>query len=145
MSHFQTRVKDFFAIRENPFSRRPFGRGQLVGANGFMRLFDPTVKHLSAKKFAVLPFADWLVNQYIGKTQKISRKFPCHLPLFFSLYLPGKALFSALAKNILSSPRKSSLSLCCNTCKALWQGKGIYRAQCASPCIGNQNFDDLLP
>ena len=30
-------------------SRRPFGRGQLVGANGFMRLFDPTVKHFSAK------------------------------------------------------------------------------------------------
>ena len=29
--------------------RRPFGRGQLVGANGFMRLFDPTVKHFSAK------------------------------------------------------------------------------------------------
>ncbi|WP_278337845.1 hypothetical protein, partial [Desulfovibrio piger] len=28
---------------------RPFGRGQLVGANGFMRLFDPTVKHFSAK------------------------------------------------------------------------------------------------
>ena len=50
MSHFQTRVKDFFAIRENLFSRRPFGRGQLVGANGFMRLFDPPVKHLSAKK-----------------------------------------------------------------------------------------------
>ena len=51
MSHFQTRVKNFFAIRENFFSRRPFGRGQLVGANGFMRLFDPTVKHFSAKKF----------------------------------------------------------------------------------------------
>ncbi len=54
MSHFQTRVKDFFTIRENLFSRRPFGRGQFVGANGFMRLFDPTVKHLSAKNFAVL-------------------------------------------------------------------------------------------
>ena len=49
MSHFQTRVKNFFAIRGNSFSRRPFGRGQLVGANGFMRLFDPTVKHFSAK------------------------------------------------------------------------------------------------
>ena len=49
MSHFQTRVKNFFAIRENFFSRRPFGRGQLVGANGFMRLFDPTVKHFSVK------------------------------------------------------------------------------------------------
>ena len=28
--------------------------GQLVGANGFMRLFDPTVKHFSAKNFADL-------------------------------------------------------------------------------------------
>ena len=51
MSHFQTRVKNFFAIRENFFSRRPFGRGQLVDANGFMRLFDPTVKHFFRKKF----------------------------------------------------------------------------------------------
>ena len=49
MSHFQTRVKNFFAIQENFFSRRPFGRGRLVGANGFMRLFDPTVKHFYAK------------------------------------------------------------------------------------------------
>ena len=49
MSHFQTRVKNFFAIRENFFSRRPFGRGRLVGANGFMRLFNLTVKHFSAK------------------------------------------------------------------------------------------------
>ena len=49
MSHFQTRVKNFFAIRKNFFFRRPFGRGRLVGANGFMRLFDPTVKHFSAK------------------------------------------------------------------------------------------------
>ena len=58
MSHFQTRVKNFFAIRGNFFSRRPFGRGQLVGANGFMRLFDPTVKHFSAKNFVVLSLAD---------------------------------------------------------------------------------------
>ena len=49
MSHFQTRVKNFFAIRKNFFFRRPFGRGQLVGANGFMRLFNSTVKHFSAK------------------------------------------------------------------------------------------------
>ena len=55
MSHFQTRVKNFFAIRENFFSRRPFGRGQLVGANGFMRLFDPTVKHFSAKIEKMFP------------------------------------------------------------------------------------------
>ncbi|WP_419008941.1 hypothetical protein, partial [Desulfovibrio sp.] len=58
MSHFQTRVKNFFAIRENFFSRRPFGRGQLVGANGFMRLLDPTVKHFSAKNFTDLLSAD---------------------------------------------------------------------------------------
>ena len=68
MSHFQTRVKNFFAIRENLFSRRPFGRGQLVGANGFMRLFDPTVKHFSAKNFTDLLHADCLFNQHIGKT-----------------------------------------------------------------------------
>ena len=46
---FKPASRTFFAIRENFFSRRPFGRGQLVGANGFMRLFDPTVKHFSAK------------------------------------------------------------------------------------------------
>ena len=62
MSHFQTCVKNFFAIRDNFFSRRPFGHGQLVGANGFMRLFDPIVKHFSAKNFAVLPKADRLFN-----------------------------------------------------------------------------------
>ena len=70
MSHFQTRVKNFFAIRENFFSRRPFGRGRLVGANGFMRLFDPTVKHFSAKNFVDLLHADCLFNQHTGKTQK---------------------------------------------------------------------------
>ncbi|MDD6247584.1 hypothetical protein, partial [Desulfovibrio piger] len=46
---FKPASRTFFAIRENFFSRRPFGRGRLVGANGFMRLFDPTVKHFSAK------------------------------------------------------------------------------------------------
>ena len=70
MSHFQTCVKNFFAIRENFFSRRPFGRGQLVGANGFMRLLDPTVKHFSAKKFTDLRLADCLFNQHTEKTQK---------------------------------------------------------------------------
>ena len=54
MSHFQTRVKNFFCHPEKFLSRRPFGRGQLVGANGFMRLFDPIVKHFSAKNFARL-------------------------------------------------------------------------------------------
>ncbi|MDY4807911.1 MAG: hypothetical protein SO257_08700, partial [Desulfovibrio sp.] len=51
---FKPASRTFFAIRENFFSRRPFGRGQLVGASGFMRLFDPIVKHFSAKNFAVL-------------------------------------------------------------------------------------------
>ncbi|WP_303740294.1 hypothetical protein, partial [Desulfovibrio piger] len=40
------------------FFRRPFGRGQLVGANGFMRLFDPTVKHFPAKNFVDLRLTD---------------------------------------------------------------------------------------
>ena len=62
MSHFQTRVKNFFAIRENFFFRRPFGRGQLVGANGFMRLFDPTVKHFYAKNFADLQKTDVILD-----------------------------------------------------------------------------------
>ncbi|MDY5394240.1 MAG: hypothetical protein SPG38_02540, partial [Desulfovibrio sp.] len=55
---FKPASRTFFAIRENFFSRRPFGRGQLVGANGFMRLFNSTVKHFSAKKFMVLLPAD---------------------------------------------------------------------------------------
>ena len=46
---FSNPRQELFAIRENFFSHRPFGRSQLVGANGFMRLFDPTVKHFSAK------------------------------------------------------------------------------------------------
>ena len=58
MSHFQTRVKNFFLPSGKIFFRRPFGRGQLVGANGFMRLFDPTVKHFSAKNFVDLRLAD---------------------------------------------------------------------------------------
>ena len=80
MSHFQTRVKNFFAIRENFFSRRPFGHDQLVGANGFMRLFDPTVKHFSAKKFMDLRLADCLFNQHTGNTQKNVLIFLCHFP-----------------------------------------------------------------
>ena len=55
MSHFQTRVKNFFAIRENFLPRRPCGHGQFVGANGFMRLFGHTVKLFPAKNFAFLP------------------------------------------------------------------------------------------
>ena len=53
MSHFQTRVKNFFAIRENFLPRRPCGHDQFVGANGFMRLFGHTVKLFPAKNFAV--------------------------------------------------------------------------------------------
>ena len=48
---FSNPRQELFAIRKNFFSRRPFGRGQLVGAHGFMRLFDPTVKHFFRKKF----------------------------------------------------------------------------------------------
>ena len=55
---FKPASRTFFAIRENFFSRRPFGRGQLVGVNGFMRLFTLTVKHFSAKNFVDLPPAD---------------------------------------------------------------------------------------
>ena len=44
--------------------------GQLVGANGFMRLFDPTVKYFSAKNFTDLLHADCLFNQHTEKTQK---------------------------------------------------------------------------
>ena len=80
MSHFQTRVKNFFAIRENFFSRRPFGRGQLVGANGFMRLFNSIVKHFSVKKFMDLCLADCLFNQHTGNTQKNVLIFLCHFP-----------------------------------------------------------------
>ena len=55
---FKPASRTFFAIRKNFFFRRPFGRGQLVGANGFMRLFDPTVKHFPAKNFTDLLHAD---------------------------------------------------------------------------------------
>ena len=77
MSHFQTRVKNFFAIRENFLPRRPCGHGQFVGANGFMRLFDPTVKHFPAKNFAFLPAAGGLSYQHTGKTQKNVGNFAC--------------------------------------------------------------------
>ena len=70
MSHFQTRVKNFFAIRENFLPRRPCGHGQFVGANGFMRLFGHTVKHFPAKNFAFLPVSGGLSYQHTGKTQK---------------------------------------------------------------------------
>ena len=96
MSHFQTRVKNFFAIRENFFSRRPFGRGQLVGANGFMRLFDPTVKHFSAKNFTDLLHADCLFNQHTEKTQEILDKFLCLFLFALLLFLPIEALSSPL-------------------------------------------------
>ena len=51
MSHFQTRVKNFFAIRKNFFSRRPFGRGQLVGANALYAPFRPHRQAFFRKKF----------------------------------------------------------------------------------------------
>ena len=67
---FKPASRTFFAIREIFFSRRPFGRGQLVGANGFMRLFNSTVKHFSAKNFTDLLHVDCLFNQHTEKTQK---------------------------------------------------------------------------
>ena len=82
MSHFQTRVKNFFAIRENFFSRRPFGRGQLVGVNGFMRLFDPTVKHFSAEN---LWFCSKLTDCSINTPERQANllTFFCSLPCVF--------------------------------------------------------------
>ena len=77
---FKPASRTFFAIRENFFSRRPFGRGQLVGANGFMRLFNSTVKHFSAKNFTDLLHADCLFNQHTEKTQKNVWIFLCHFP-----------------------------------------------------------------
>ena len=85
MSHFQTRVKNFFAIRENFFSRRPFGRGQLVGANGFMRLFDPIVKHFSAKNFAPHREKGYILR--ITIYNKINYFYLHYLSLFSKLYL----------------------------------------------------------
>ena len=51
MSHFQTRVKNFFAIRENFFSRRPFGRGRLVERERLYAPFRPHRQAFSRKKF----------------------------------------------------------------------------------------------
>ena len=50
MSHFQTRVKNFFAIRGNSFSRRPFGRGQFVGAKTLYAPFRPHRQAFFRKK-----------------------------------------------------------------------------------------------
>ena len=55
---FSNPRQELFCHPEKFLFRRPFGRGQLVGANGFMRLFDPTVKHFSAKNFTDLLPAD---------------------------------------------------------------------------------------
>ena len=77
MAHFQTRVKNFFAIRGNFLPRRPCGHGQFVGANGFMRLFGHTVKHFPAKNFVFLPAAGGLYYQHTGKTQKNVGNFAC--------------------------------------------------------------------
>ena len=54
MSHFQTSVKNFFAIRENFFFRRLSDVASSLARTRFMRLFDPTVKHFYAKNFADL-------------------------------------------------------------------------------------------
>ena len=93
---FKPASRTFFAIRENFFSRRPFGRGQLVGANGFMRLFDPTVKYFSAKNFTDLLHADCLFNQHTEKTQEILDKFLCLFLFALLLFLPIESLSSPL-------------------------------------------------
>ena len=80
---FKPASRTFFAIRENFFSRRPFGRGRLVGANGFMRLFNSTVKHFSAKNFTDLLHIDCLFNQHTEKTQK-NVLFFCKLSVFLT-------------------------------------------------------------
>ena len=90
MSHFQTRVKNFFAIRENFFSRRPFGRGQLVGANGFMRLFDPTVKHFPQK---ILWIYSMLTDYSINIPKRQRKMFGFFFAIFHFLlpFLLGKS------------------------------------------------------
>ncbi|WP_204625398.1 hypothetical protein, partial [Desulfovibrio piger] len=82
---FKPASRTFFAIRENFFPRRPFGRGRLVGANGFMRLFDPTVKHFPQKILWIYsPPTDYSTN-----IPKRHRKFLINffafsfLPFFF--------------------------------------------------------------
>ena len=55
---FSNPRQELFCHPEKFLFRRPFGRGQLVGVSGFMRLFDPTVKHFSAKNFTDLLPAD---------------------------------------------------------------------------------------
>ena len=72
MSHFQTRVKNFFAIRKNFFSRRPFGRGQLVGANALYAPFRPHRQAFFRKKLGPFVKADKFFNQPIIKTRKKS-------------------------------------------------------------------------
>ena len=94
MSHFQTRVKNFFAIRENLFSRRPFGRGQLVGANGFMRLFDPTVKHFPQKIL-------WIYSPPTDYSTNIPKRHRKFLINFFA--------FSFLPLSFFRRPRFSPL------------------------------------
>ena len=41
MSHFQTRVKNFFAIRENFFSRHPFGRASSLARTALCAFSTP--------------------------------------------------------------------------------------------------------
>ena len=77
---FSNPRQELFCHPGKSLSRRPFRRGQLVGANGFMRLFDPTVKHFPAKKFVDLRLADCLFNQHTGNTQKNVLIFLCHFP-----------------------------------------------------------------
>ena len=81
MSHFQTRVKNFFL----PSGKISFPVAlsdvtSSLARTRFMRLFDPTVKHFSVKKFVDLRLADCLFNQHTEKTQKNVLIFLCHFP-----------------------------------------------------------------
>ena len=109
---FKPASRTFFAIRENFFSRRPFGRGQLVGANGFMRLLDPTVKHFSAKNL-------WISSSLTGYSINMPKRHRKILGFFFTLFhfllpfLPGKNhTFPARESIIVSPGNDAPLSPC---------------------------------
>ncbi|WP_337381678.1 hypothetical protein, partial [Desulfovibrio sp.] len=67
------------------------------------RLFDPTVKHFSAKNFTDLRLADCLFNQHTEKTQKNVWIFLCHFPFSSPLSARQEHTFPA-RESILFSP-----------------------------------------
>ena len=134
MSHFQTRVKNFFAIRENFFSRRPFGRSQLVGANGFMRLFDPTVKHFPQK---ILRICALLTVYSINIPKRHRKMFGFFFAIFHFLlpFLLGKSTHSLLEKASFSLqetilPFRPASYFFCHGIKGHTEGRKIHRAPC---------------